>query len=176
MIRSKKTLIPAATTLFVLTGLLLFFMALTPRPSSIDDVAADKTIPAYDTGSPLNRSAVLNQRTDGHFWGNAFVNEQSHIDFMVDTGASVIALTPRDAQRIGFAPDTLDYSWTVQTAGGEVKGASVLIDSIRIHQVEIHNVEAMVLQEQLSNSLLGMSYLTKLYSYEFRGDQLIIRQ
>jgi len=95
---------------------------------------------------------------------------------MVDTGASVIALTPQDARRIGLDPDTLDYSWDVQTAGGDVKGASVLLDSIRIHQVEIRNVEAVVLQEQLASSLLGMSYLTRLYSYEFRGARLIIRQ
>ena len=52
----------------------------------------------------------------------------------------------------------------------------MLLESIRIGGVEIENVEAMILREGLDQNLLGMSFLGQLYSYEFRGKQLIIRQ
>ena len=77
---------------------------------------------------------------------------------------------------MGLKPEILDYTWAIRTAGGETMGASVLIESIKINQVHIRNVEAMVLKTDLDQSLLGMSFLNQLYSYEFRGDRLIIRQ
>ena len=71
----------------------------------------------------------------------------------------------------------LDQSnWEIRTAGGVTQGASVLIDTIQINQVRVENVEAMVLREDLDQSLLGMSFLRELYSYEFRGNRMIIQQ
>lgn len=122
------------------------------------------------------RSATLTQRNDGHYWARALVNRKSSIEFLVDTGASVVALSYRDAQRMGLKPETLDYKWRIQTAGGETFGASVVIDSIKINQVHIRNVDAMVLRSDLETSLLGMSFLNELYAYEFRGNRLILKQ
>lgn len=120
-------------------------------------------------------SAQLRLENDGHYWASANV-DGAHVRFMVDTGASTVALTYRDAQRIGLNPDRLDYRWTIRTAGGEVKGASVLLNSIQIGRVEVENVEAMVLRDGLNQSLLGMSFLSELESYEFRRGNLILRQ
>ncbi len=152
----------------------------------LDANTASATSPAItapatpDTQAPVpgetRRSARISKRDDGHYWARALVNRKASIEFMVDTGASVVALTYRDAQRMGLKPETLDYRWTIHTAGGETMGASVLIDSIKINQVHIRNVEAMVLRTDMEQSLLGMSFLNQLYSYEFRGDRLIIRQ
>ena len=103
------------------------------------------------------RMATLSIRPDGHYWARALVNRRASVEFMVDTGASVVALTQRDAQKMGFQPRELDYRWEIRTAGGITRGASVVIDSIKINQVHIRNVEAMVLQEDLDQSLLGMS-------------------
>ena len=62
-------------------------------------------------------------------------------------------------------------------SNGETKAASVLLPFVRIGNVKIENVEAMILHDDaLKNSLLGMSFLRELYSFEFRGDTLIIRQ
>jgi len=122
-----------------------------------------------------NKSAVLRQKPDGHYWGLADV-DGFPVNFMVDTGASVVVLTFEDAKRLRLKPDELDYKWKISTAGGETKGASVLLGSIRIGGVEIENVEAMILREGLDQNLLGMSFLGELYSYEFRREQLIIRQ
>lgn len=137
-----------------------------------------ETAPARDGGlmaNALTNAAVLKKETDGHFWANADVGG-TQVKFMVDTGASTVALTYGDAQRIGLAPDTLDYRWRIRTAGGEVLGASVLLPSVRIGQVEVENVEAMVLRDGLTQSLLGMSFLSELRSYEFRQRNLILRQ
>ena len=124
---------------------------------------------------PYVNAAILRIESDGHFWASADVDGFS-IKFMIDTGASTVALTYRDAERLRLDPGNLDYAWTIRTAGGDVKGASVLLPSIRIGQVEIKNVEAMVLREGLDQSLLGMSFLGELYSYEFKQNSLIIRQ
>ncbi|MEM9740252.1 MAG: TIGR02281 family clan AA aspartic protease [Pseudomonadota bacterium] len=123
---------------------------------------------------PAN-AALLKLEDDGHYWAQANV-DGTHVKFMVDTGASTVALTYRDAQRIGLKPETLDYSWSIRTAGGEVKGASVRLDAVQIGRVEVENIEAMVLRDGLDQSLLGMTFLSQLESYEFRRGTLILRK
>lgn len=120
-------------------------------------------------------AAMLRLEGDGHYWADAEV-DGTHVRFMVDTGASTVALTYDDARRIGLDPDRLDYSWRIRTAGGEVFGASVRLNLVRIGGVEVRNVEAMVLRDGLSQSLLGMTFLSQLDSYEFRRTSLILRQ
>lgn len=142
----------------------------------VSSAATTVTPPANTREKPLpNRSAVLRRKDDGHYWGLADV-DGFPVNFMVDTGASVVVLTFKDAKRLRLKPEELDYKWKISTAGGQTKGASVLLDSIRIGGVEIENVEAMILRDGLEQNLLGMSFLGQLYSYEFRGKQLIIRQ
>jgi len=128
------------------------------------------------TGSPASHGlAALRREDDGHYWARANLDGQ-FIRVMVDTGASTVALTREDARQVGFDPDRLDYRWRVRTAGGEVLGAYITLKSVKIGGIEVENVEAMVLQEGLTQSLLGMSFLGELYSYEFRRDNLILRQ
>lgn len=124
----------------------------------------------------VRRMATIRSRPDGHYWARALVNKKTSVEFMVDTGASIVALTYKDAQKMGLRPDKLDYKWEIRTAGGVTMGASVKIDSIQINQVRVKNVDAMVLRTDLEQSLLGMSFLRELYSYEFRGDRMLIRQ
>ncbi len=121
-------------------------------------------------------TAMLRREDDGHYWARADIDGTS-IKLLVDTGASIVALTWRDAQRLRLKPEELDFKWGINTANGQTQGASVLIPSIRVGNVEIENVEAMVLKDGLlENSLLGMSFLGKLYSYEFKQNQLIIQE
>ncbi|MBR9833716.1 MAG: TIGR02281 family clan AA aspartic protease [Alphaproteobacteria bacterium] len=146
-------------------------------PAQVDLNSA--TTPSQDEADlpdQSRRSARLALRPDGHYWARMLVNDKASVEFMVDTGASVVALTYRDAQKMGLNPGELDYEWEIRTAGGTTMGASVTIDSMRLNQVHIRNVEAMVLRANLDQSLLGMSFLRKLHSYEFRGERLIIRQ
>tara|TARA_A100001391_G_C4942300_1_gene244871 strand:+ start:132 stop:656 length:525 start_codon:yes stop_codon:yes gene_type:complete len=129
-----------------------------------------------DIEPSMRRSAVMLVRNDGHYWARSLVNRKASVDFMVDTGASTVAVTQKDARKMGFRPDELEYNSRIRTAGGITYGADIVIDSIKVGQVEVKNVHAIVMKEELTQSLLGMSFLRELYSYEFRSDRLIIRQ
>lgn len=144
--------------------------------SELTPTVASMSVAETQTPDGARRSATITVKDDGHYWTRALVNNKASIEFMVDTGASVVALTIADARKMGFRPEDLDYKWEIRTAGGITMGASVTIDSIKINTVNVRNVEAMVLQSDLSQSLLGMSFLRELYSYEFRGERMVIRQ
>ena len=171
----------------LLAGAMAAMISLYLEPKTKSQIEAASTAPAtpnvatlaVDTPTDTNsarRTTTISVRPDGHYWTRALVNKKASVEFMVDTGASVVALTYRDAQKMGLRPETLDYKWEIRTAGGITKGASVQIESIQINQVHVRNVDAMVLRKDLDQSLLGMSFLRELYSYEFRGDRMIIKQ
>lgn len=155
----------AATTIFFVVPKLNERDA--PAPASVEAPATPQVTFA--------NAAIIDREPDGHYWTRADVDGTA-VKFMVDTGASTVAITFRDAQRIGLKPEELDFKWEIRTAGGIVYGAAVTLDRIRIGQVEVENVEGMVLREGLDQSLLGMTFLGELYSYEFRKSQLLIRQ
>ncbi|SNR26640.1 TIGR02281 family clan AA aspartic protease [Paracoccus sediminis] len=112
---------------------------------------------------------------DGHFHLDAQVNGQA-VRFMVDTGASSIALGPADARRIGLDPDDLAYVGTAVTANGRVQTAPVTIDEIAIGDIVDRNVRAWVIGGDLDGSLLGMSYLRTFARVSFEGDLLILER
>ena len=112
---------------------------------------------------------------DGQFWAEARVNSTS-IKFLVDTGASVIALTPFDSQKAGFKSYDLRYTATVNTASGKVKAAPITLDIVSVGNVSVRNVRAVVISEGLPHSLLGMSYLGELQKMEVTKNALILRQ
>ncbi|MEQ9519558.1 MAG: TIGR02281 family clan AA aspartic protease [Parvibaculum sp.] len=111
----------------------------------------------------------------GHFLADAKVNG-THVRFLVDTGASHVALTPFDAQRLGFDLDELNYSAAYQTANGIAYSAPITIDEISIGSIMVRNVRGSVSQDGLSQSLLGMSFLGELSALEIAGDRLILRE
>lgn len=136
------------------------------------------TIAKATTAEPVigANAALLRREDDGHYWGRADIGG-TNVKLLVDTGASIVALTWQDAQRLRLNPEELDFIWSINTANGETFGASILLPTVRIGDVEIEDVEAMVMQDGLlEHSLLGMSFLGKLYSYEFKQNSLIIRE
>ncbi|MBA4339468.1 TIGR02281 family clan AA aspartic protease [Hyphomonas sp.] len=135
-------------------------------------VAVATPEPAPSAGS---RAAFIDREDDGHFWTRADVSG-TQVKFMVDTGASIVALTYFDAQRLGLKPEELDFDSEIRTAGGITYGAPVTLESIRVGKVEIENVNAVILRTELEQSLLGMTFLGELHSYEVRQGQMIIRQ
>jgi aspartyl protease family protein len=122
-----------------------------------------------------SRAAFIDRENDGHFWARADVSG-TQVKFMVDTGASIVALTYFDAQRLGLKPEELNFDSEIRTAGGVTYGAHVTLDSIRIGKVKVENVNAVILRTELEQSLLGMTFLGELNSYEVRQGQMIIRQ
>lgn len=111
---------------------------------------------------------------DGHFYIRAAVDGQPVL-FVIDTGASGIALTRADARTVGMNPDALVYTGYSQTANGRVPTAAVRLDSIAIGPFEDRNVAATVIGGDLDISLLGMDYLSR-YRVELDRDRIVLRR
>lgn len=139
-------------------------------------VAASPTEPEYAKITPHQiRTASLRKESDGHYWATARVNGAA-VKFLVDTGATMISLTRRDARKIGVNTDKLVRSVDVRTASGRVKAGIVNIEKIEIDGVELEDVSAVVLEEGLEYSLLGMSFLNRLEGWDVTPGAIIIHQ
>ena len=139
---------------------------------------AAELISAPESDSTLasaSSAASVVKAADGHFWAEANVNG-SRVKFLVDTGATAVALTLADAQRLGFQPATLKYDASVITADGKARAAVVKLASVAIGGARIDNVDALVIERGLQTSLLGMSYLGRLSRFEATPQALILRQ
>lgn len=140
------------------------------------DVAAGAeeavSVPAPVSSADGHVTAIP-KSSDGHFWANATVNQKA-VHFLVDTGATVVVLTPADAQRLGFNDGSLAYDHKVITANGPTQAAEVTLATVGVGQSTVHNVDALILRDGLSTSLLGMSYLGRLSRFEATPSSLIL--
>jgi aspartyl protease family protein len=119
-------------------------------------------------------STVLDADGRGHFTGNFRFNGKS-VSGLVDTGASLIAINESTARSLGFGANSLDFRYPVDTANGRVDAALVVLDRVEIGSVRVRNVEAFVLRDKaLSGTLVGMSFLKKLKSYQVKGSSLTL--
>jgi aspartyl protease family protein len=117
----------------------------------------------------------IRRRLDGHFTASVAVNGKT-VSMIVDTGASSIVLTPEDAKKAGIDTESLTYRIPVLTANGRTVAARVRLDEVAIGPLDRTKVEALVARPgALTQSLLGMSFLSRLRSYEFSGDFLTLR-
>lgn len=116
----------------------------------------------------------LRRMPDSHFYADADVNG-GKASLVVDTGATIVALSWSDARAAGIDPTTLVFSQTVMTAGGPVKSAPVRIGRLAIGPIVRLDVAAAVLPEGIEGSLLGLSFLDTLSSYQITGDRLTLR-
>jgi aspartyl protease family protein len=121
------------------------------------------------------RTASLRKEGDGHFWATAYVNGIP-VKFLVDTGASLVALSERDARKIGLDTDRLDQNAEVRTAAGRVKASTAMIETIEIDGVTVKNVQAVIIDKGLEHSLLGMSFLNRLDGWDVTPTAIVIRQ
>ena len=130
------------------------------------------------TVSPTSdsRSVVISPGRNGHFQVEGRVDGR-RMNFMVDTGASVIALTERDAAALGIHPAEHDYVAAVRTANGTVRAAPVELNMVEIDDLVVRNVAAMVLPDgALSDNLLGLSFLSRLHRFEYSDGKLVLEQ
>ena len=117
----------------------------------------------------------IRKRLDGHFTATVKVNGKS-LSMIVDTGASTIVLRPEDAKKAGIDLSRLTYRVPVLTANGRTIAARVRLDEVAVGPLDRKKVDALVAQPgALTQSLLGMSFLSRLRSYEFSGDFLTLR-
>jgi aspartyl protease family protein len=134
---------------------------------------APKAEPAPTQSTP-QRAASIPKSADGHYWADARVNG-AKVRFLVDTGATAVALSPRDAARLGFPPSSLTYGHKVMTASGEARAAKVQLQSVSVDGAKVEAVDAYVIERGLDTSLLGMTYLGRLEKFEATKTALILQ-
>ena len=116
---------------------------------------------------------TLERARDGHFYAEAYVSG-TPIRMMVDTGASVIALTASDASAAGLYWDSSEVRHIGSGASGAVYGVPARLDQVEIGGIIRHNVDAVIIPEGLEISLLGQSYLSQINSVEINGGQMVM--
>lgn len=136
-------------------------------PRATDE--ADPEEQALDGGSV---AVMLDREDNGHFYADVRVNG-TPVRFMIDTGASGIALTQDDAENAGLVLSSASEV-VGMGAGGEVYGEFVQLDSVELGSNSVNDVPAIVLDGG-EQSLLGQSFLSKFGSVEIRGDKMVLR-
>jgi aspartyl protease family protein len=140
-------------------------VGLTARPTAPGAAAAANS-----------RSVVVPRDSRGHFEVDARINGR-RVGFMIDTGASVIALTAHDAARLGIHPAQNAFVAEVKTANGTVRAAPIHLDVVEIGDLAVRDVDALVLpDEALSDNLLGLSFLSRLRRFEYSEGKLVLQQ
>ena len=128
-----------------------------------------------DSAGSTEKAVRIRKRSDGHFVARGAING-ANLVLLVDTGASTVVLKPTDARSAGIDVDRLNYAVPVRTANGTAYAAAVRLKRIKIGGIVVEGVEALVAKPgALGESLLGMSFLKRLRSYEFSGDFLTLR-
>ena len=121
------------------------------------------------------RSMTITRGANGHFNVEGEIDGR-HMDFLVDTGASVIALRESDAAQLGIHPTQREYTANVATANGYVHAAPVELNRVEIGALTVYNVAGLVLPDDaLSQNLLGMSFLSRV-RWEHRDGRLVLEQ
>ena len=144
----------------------------TAQPVSL----AAHPLPPVAAAEVRSRSVTVPRDSRGQFEIDALVNGH-HVDFMVDTGASVIALTAHDAARLGIRPSQNAFVAEVRTANGKVRAAPARLDAVRVGGIEVRDVPALVLPDgALSDNLLGLAFLSRLRRFEYSDGKLVLEQ
>ena len=144
----------------------------TPAPAN----AAPPKVQAATVAQASPRSLSIPRDARGHFQTDGRIDGQ-RVDFMVDTGASLVALNEKSAARFGLRPSRSDYNATVTTANGTIKAARTRLAMVEIGGLIVRDVDAMVLpDEALSENLLGLSFLSKLKRFEYANGRLVLEQ
>lgn len=128
-------------------------------------------------GYPVQVSAhemVLSEREGGSYFVYGSVNG-TQVPFLVDTGASSIVLSPNDARRLNIDLSALDFAHVYETANGEGRGAGYRVHSLKVGGLTLTDVPVSINKAEMQTSLLGMSFLRRLKSFEFRDRKLIMR-
>lgn len=143
------------------------------QPKQEEIVAPPTVTPKQQVNQGSVVSIPKSQR-DGQFWADATVNS-GYVRFLIDTGASAIALTKEDAQKAGLRLHELNYDVPIRTAGGRNMAARVTLKTVSVGSITLRNIEALVVPEGLETSLLGMTYLGQLQRVEATPSALLLR-
>jgi aspartyl protease family protein len=173
MFRERFIQAVTAALLWVVVGLLLV-VGYSYR-FELHDVA-DRVLAELVPGRAIShgRTVEVARTNAGDFAIQAQING-ARVPMVLDTGASSVVLTRDDAKAAGLPIEVLNYTVNIDTANGRTRAAPVTIDRIAIGGLVERSIDALVAQPgQLKTSLLGMSFLNRLQSWEVSGDRLLL--
>jgi aspartyl protease family protein len=125
--------------------------------------------------TPNTRTVAISPGAGGHFWTDGVVDGR-RLNFLVDTGASAIALRESDAARLGIHPARREYTMKVATANGALMAAPIELNRVEIGDLTVRNVSALILpDEALGQNLLGMSFLARVH-WQYQLGRLVLEQ
>jgi aspartyl protease family protein len=142
----------------------------------IEDVAMrvrSELVPGYAIESG-EHEMVLTESQGGNFFIFGEANGV-RVRFLIDTGASDTVLSPMDAQAIGIDLNALDFSRVYSTANGMGRGASYTLDELAVGPISISPMPVSINGAEMNTSLLGMTFLRRLRSFEIQGRRLILK-
>jgi aspartyl protease family protein len=143
---------------------------------ALANTTAQKAAPVESVTQTGIRNLSIPRDARGHFLTEGRIDGQ-RIGFMVDTGASVVALNETSAARFGLRPSRGDYNATVTTANGTIRAARTRLAMVDIGGLVVRDVDAMVLPDAaLSENLLGLSFLSKLKRFEYANGHMVLEQ
>lgn len=154
-----------------LVAALLLTVAQAARMSSTSDVAL--------TWAGMQKQEVAGDTTriplspDGHFWINAQVNGEPR-RFLVDTGATLTAISSNTALSAGIEPGPMDGSLILQTANGAVAAQTAVIDELRFGNIVARDLDAVITPGMGETNVIGMNLLSRLAGWRVEGRTLIL--
>ncbi len=160
----------------VLVGLGTFMAQLADRLAPAPASATTAKLAVVESVAAGQRSLSIPSDTRGHFRAEGRIDGQ-RINFMVDTGASMVALNESSAARFGLRPARGAYNATVTTANGTVKAARTRLPMVELGEITVRDVDALVLpDEALSENLLGLSFLSRLRRFAYSNGEMVLEQ
>jgi len=137
----------------------------------------DRVLAEFAPAHAVGRAHVVEiGRLSGNFSVTAQLNNGARVAMVIDTGASSVVLTQDAARAAGLPVEVLTYTVNIETANGRTRAAPVTLDSLAVGSIVERAVPALIAQRgQLRSSLLGMSFLSRLESWEVRGEKLVMR-
>jgi aspartyl protease family protein len=174
LFRERFTQAVTAALLWVVVGLVLV-IGYSYR-YEIHNVA-DRVVAELVPCDVISRGRVVEvaRTNSGDFDVSARINGV-RVPMVLDTGASSVVLTQQDAKAVGLPLEVLNYTVSIDTANGRTRAAEVTLDRLAVGGLEERSVEALIVQAgQLRTSLLGMSFLNRLQSWQVSGDRLILK-
>ncbi|MDP5216083.1 TIGR02281 family clan AA aspartic protease [Ruegeria sp. 2205SS24-7] len=162
----NKTLQQIAAWAFIFIGVIAAYGLWQDIQGSVDP---GMRMNVSDSGISVPRAP------DGHYYLQLMINDKP-VDFLVDTGASQVVLSHRDAERVGIDTDALNYFGRAMTANGEVRTAPVEIDAVSLGGFTDHDLTAWVNEGEMDRSLLGMEYLQRWPSVQITNGALILQR
>jgi aspartyl protease family protein len=144
------------------------------RPA-MNQAAAPQAALRPDSAAPASRQEILVAEAN-HYYADIRVDGRT-IRAMIDTGASLVALSYEDADRLNIFPRPGDRTASFNTANGVVKATLVTLREVRLGSLSVRDVEAAVMPRgAMKGTLLGMSFLGKLRDYDVQAGRMILRQ